>query len=77
MDRNEQEVGAPMRTERPAPASPSRTASDRLHVLLCHACEGGDLHTLEEVVAHWWHAQAERLSLAGPARRWWPWRRAG
>src|SRR5437763_1911191 len=41
-----------MRTEPPAPASPARTASDRLHVLLCHACAGGDLHTQEEVVAH-------------------------
>ena len=52
MDRNEQEVGAPMRTEPPAPASPARTVSDRLRVLLCHAGAAGDLPTLEEVVAH-------------------------
>jgi PAS domain S-box-containing protein len=52
LDRNEQEVGVPMRTEPPAPTSPARTASDRLHVLLCHAGAAGDLPTLEEVVAH-------------------------
>src|SRR5437660_1324609 len=52
LDRNEQEVGAPMLTEPPAPAFPARTASDRLHVLLCHADAAGDLPTLEEVVAH-------------------------
>src|SRR5438105_13195578 len=41
-----------MRTEPPAPASPARTASDRLHVLVCQAGAAGDLPTLKEVVAH-------------------------
>ena len=60
MDRNE-EVGASMRTERPALSAPERSPSDRLRVLLSHQWGADDPLTVDEIVARALEALAEVL----------------